>query len=408
MVDKKEADVAIVGGGPIGIHTAIRLADSGLNVTIIEDDATIGKPRWCTGLVSEDIFDIFNISKDSLQNRLYSAKVVSPFGTEMTFTNDKMRVCAIDRTKFDQELYNKAKSKGVGFLLNSHCFDIKIDHSSVKLSVKSGKRPLYLYAKLCVLATGVKYDLHKKLELGLPDHFLDSVQSEFFTKDVNRIEIYLGSIFAPKSFAWVVPIGRSASRIGVSTSSDSHDYLTKLLDSPYLKNRIMRTPNPKIIKRPIPVGTIRKTFYDRLLVVGDAAGHVKPISGGGIYYGLLSSNIASDVIIDAFKKDRFNKEFLSNYELRWKKRMGFELTIGLWLRNSFNNCTDEQINSLVKLCRQPHILRVFEKYDYFNSHSKLFNALVKKPAFWSTIYKIYKILSGENNVAKIGTVVNNS
>jgi len=209
--------------------------------------------------------------------------------------------------------------------------------------------------------------------------------------------VYLGSVFAPKSFAWVVPVEPGLSRIGVSSDANSYSYLMKLLDSSYLKDRATKTSKLRIVKRPIPVGTIRKTFSSRLLVVGDAAGQVKPISGGGIYYGLLASNIASDVIIEAFKQKRFDESFLSIYETKWKKKIGFELTIGLWMRNSFSNCTDEQIDSLVQLCSQPNILRIFEKYDYFNKHGKLFNTLVKKPTFWSTIYKMYRILSGENS-----------
>ena len=398
MNNNDMVDVSIVGGGPIGIHTAIRLADAGIGVTIIEDDSIIGEPRWCTGLISEDVFDIFDISRDSLQNRLFSARVISPLGNEMKFVNRRMKACIIDRTKFDQELYNKAKKKGVRFLLSTHCFDIEKNSSHIKLSLKSNNEPSYLYAKLCVLATGIKYDLHSKIGLGQPSQFLDSIQSEFSTKDVENVEIYLGSVFAPQSFAWVVPVNSGVSRIGVSTSSNSYSYLMKLLESDYLKDRVVKTDKPKMVKRPIPVGTIRKTFADRILVIGDAAGQVKPISGGGIYYGLISSNIASEVIINAFKKSRFDENSLSTYETRWKKKIGFELTIGLWLRDSFSNCTDEQIDSLVQLCSQPNILSVFQKYDYFNSHSKLFKTLIKKPAFWSTIYKIYKILSVESNI----------
>ena len=400
----KKFDVAIVGGGPIGIYTAIRLGEAGLKVAIIEADATIGKPRWCTGLVSEDIFEKFAISKDSLQNKLYSARVISPLGSEMRFTNESMKVCVIDRTQFDQELYSKARQKGVKFFFSSYCSDVKIGPSAAKLSVNSYNELFQIQSKICVLATGVKYDLHKKLGLGLPDHFLDSVQSEFVTKDVDAVEVYLGSVFAPKSFAWVVPIDFRVSRIGVSSSANSYEYLMRLLKSPYLKDRILKASGSKIIKRPIPVGTIKKTFSERLLVVGDAAGQVKPISGGGVYYGLLSSDIASGVIIDAFKQGKFDENFLSRYESSWKKKIGFELTIGLWLRNSFHNCTDEQIDSLVKLCSQPNILRVFEKQNYFNSHTGLFKALARRPAFWNTIYKIYKILSGEDSAEEISEV----
>ena len=98
MISDKKTDIVVIGGGPIGINAALRIAERGIGVVVVEDDSVIGKPRWCTGLVSEDIFEQFGISKNSLQVRLESAKVVSPLGTEMCFKNNKIHTEFVGHT----------------------------------------------------------------------------------------------------------------------------------------------------------------------------------------------------------------------------------------------------------------------------------------------------------------------
>ena len=56
-------DVIIVGAGPVGIYTSIKLAQEGLGVLVIEEDMEIGKPRFCTGLISKEAFDKFSLPK---------------------------------------------------------------------------------------------------------------------------------------------------------------------------------------------------------------------------------------------------------------------------------------------------------------------------------------------------------
>ena len=61
-------------------------------------------------------------------------------------------------------------------------------------------------------------------------------------------------------------------------------------------------PAPRL--RALPLGPVPRTWTDRILAVGDAAGLVKPTTGGGIYYGLLTGHLAADVLAEALRDDR--------------------------------------------------------------------------------------------------------
>ena len=82
------------------------------------------------------------------------------------------------------------------------------------------------------------------------------------------------------------------------------------------------------------------------MVVGDAAGQVKPTSGGGIYYGLLCADIAADTLHRALQEGDFSAGMLSRYERKWKKRLGRELKIGYWARRMFERLSDGQIDRI--------------------------------------------------------------
>ena len=154
-------------------------------------------------------------------------------------------------------------------------------------------------ARACVLATGGRYALHRPLGLGLPDHYLHTAQRELPAARPGVVEVHFGRGLAPGGFGWVVPVwrgdrslrprgrdGRAAARRRTSPacSSACGDAGGSSGDG--------EPPRQKIL----PLSSIARTYRDRLLVVGDAAGLVKPTTGGGIYYSLLSAGLAADVL----------------------------------------------------------------------------------------------------------------
>jgi flavin-dependent dehydrogenase len=96
----------------------------------------------------------------------------------------------------------------------------------------------------------------------------------------------------------------------------------------------------------IPLKPLHHTSGNRVIVVGDAAGQVKPTTGGGIYYGLLCADIAVDVLDRAIAGNDCSARALSEYERRWKKLLARELRIDRWARRAFERLSDRRIERL--------------------------------------------------------------
>lgn len=383
-------DIVIIGAGPVGIYTSIKLAKEGFCVLVIEEDREVGRPRFCTGLISKEAFDTFSLPQESIEKEFRCAWLISPLGSRVYLESKNIQVYVTDRAIFDQSLYYLAKNVGVEFLLNCRCSGLKINDNYIEETIVFDGTQTTIKSELAILATGIKYNLHKCVGLTLPANFLDCSQVQISGEANSGIEIFVGNSIAPHSFAWIVPLRDKKLRIGLSTHKNSDIFLKSFLKNLKAKGRI-EEENFNIIRRPVPLGTIKKTYTYRVLVVGDAAGQVKPTTGGGIYFGLLCADLAVKTIIDAFKRGDFSEKILHHYEINWKKKIDFDLTMGLYLRKLVANFNDEQIERLVQFSSQESIQKLIEKYADFNHQGRFIKELIKVPDFWRTLKQIFSI-----------------
>jgi flavin-dependent dehydrogenase len=130
-----------------------------------------------------------------------------------------------------------------------------------------------------------------------------------------------------------------------------------------------------------------KTYGQRLLVVGTAAGQVKPTTGGGIYYGLLCADIAADHLHRALIADDLSARNLSRYERDWKKKLGRELRIGYWARKVYEHLDDKQIEKIFDIIQSSGILDDLQKAEdlSFDWHGGAIFRVINYKVFVRTI-----------------------
>jgi flavin-dependent dehydrogenase len=116
-----------------------------------------------------------------------------------------------------------------------------------------------------------------------------------------------------------------------------------------------------------------------VLVLGDAAGLVKPTTGGGIYYSLLSADLAADTLSSALADDDLAGTRLAAYEAGWRKRLGSELRWQLILRRIAQRLSDDDIDRLFDLARTDGIMPIVRRTAQFNHHRDFIVALLKHP-----------------------------
>ena len=383
-------DIVIVGAGPAGALTARLLAARGRDVVMLEEHANVGTPVHCTGLLGLDAFGEFSLPSRLILGQAESARFWGAAGQSFAVRSERVQASIIDRHQLDEYLAREAERAGAILLRGCRAEAVVVDRDGVTVTGRGFEAPLR--ARACVLACGANYRFHRDLGLGLPDLFLQSAQLEtaFPEMPVSEIEVRFGREVAPAGFAWLVPFKRgetSSARIGLMTETRSRDRFTAFLQVLCDRAGVALATLPEPRFKMLPLGPVKKTYADRVLAVGDAAGLVKPTTGGGIYYGLLSGAIAADVLDEGLGRNRLGEAQLRQYEARWRRRLGQEIRIGLAFRRIAARLSDETIDSLIELARVDGVVPLLQETASFNWHRKAAVALLGHPAFRRIVFK---------------------
>jgi len=370
-------DAIVIGAGPAGLQAARQLATRQFRVAVLEEHQVVGDPVHCTGVLAREAFDEFSLSTESILNELTTARFISPSGQDIVYRTRVVEAVVVDRALFDGSLADETVRAGAELIRGARVSRITATADGVTIHVAD--QPL-LHARSCVLACGGRYALHRQLGLGVPSLLLHTAQRELPASTPGDVEVHFGSEVAPRGFAWVVPVqrgGRSFARIGVMAEADAPTYFMRVVDRVAerwgVELPLAGPPRLKIL----PLSRISRTYGDRFIVVGDAAGLVKPTTGGGIYYSLVSASIGAAVLGAALQEGDLSATRLSEYERRWRARLESELDTQLSFRLLAQRMPDEDIEGLFTLARTDGVMPIVKRTASFNRHRKLIVALLK-------------------------------
>jgi digeranylgeranylglycerophospholipid reductase len=368
-------DVVVVGGGPSGLIAARALAAGGFHVQVLEEHDLIGAPVHCTGVLGLDAFDELQLPRRAIVATAHSARFVGPNGSSVLVDAERVRAAVVDRATFDSDLAALAIDAGARIRTSVRVASIQQspDAVTVRTSVADVR------ARAAVLACGASYRFNRALGLGVPRVLLHSAQLEVPFPALDHVHVHFGRAIAPGGFAWVVPFSRGGvtfARVGLLCDREAGARFRTFANQIRAAHAIaVPWPAPRL--KVLPLAPVSRTWTDRVLAVGDAAGLVKPTTGGGIYYGLLTGHLAAQVLAGALREDRLDAQSLKAYERHWRARLGPEIRAGLAFRAVASRLTDGAVDRLIELARVDGIVPLLKQTADFNWHRTAARALLK-------------------------------
>jgi digeranylgeranylglycerophospholipid reductase len=379
-------DVVVIGGGPVGSYTAYRLADTGHSVAVAERKPPAGEKVCCTGIISQECADIFNIDEKTIFRRVNSATLFSPSGNRLELRREEPQACILDRAAFDRSMAERAQAAGAEYLYQSRVTGVTIENDRAVATLFRDGKESKITAKCVIIASGFTPGLIGRLGLGAFRDYTVGVQTEAEARDVSEVEVYFGDV-APGFFGWMVPTTSTTVRVGLMAREKPGHHLRKWLERLAAEGRIA-TADYDICYGGIPLRPLTRTCGERLVAVGDAAGQVKPTTGGGIYYGLLGADTAAATLHRALEEGDLSAKRLARYQRGWRKKLGRELTTGYWARRLFERLNNRQIDRLFEIVKAGGIDEALLKSEdiSFDWHSRTIASLLKYRAVAGTLH----------------------
>jgi len=393
------ADVAIVGAGPAGCFVGKKLAERGIKVVIVEEHGEVGKPVCCTGIVGVGGLRELGIKLEKwILGRLRGAVIYSPSNNSLELTRQRVEALVIDRVKFDRSLAASASEAGATLLLNSRCLDLCFDDGPV-IKIGGGKEN-ELKARVVIGADGPISVVARRAGLLKASKYIKCAQVETMAKASDEIaEVYFGRSFAPGFFGWLVKAG-DICRVGLGTTKGNPNQMLKIFISkhPVVSHKVGGKAFSTCVGL-IPECMSRKIHTGCVLLVGDAAGQVKPLTGGGIYVGLSCAKLAAEAVIKALESGEMKR--LDDYERAVMDKFGAEFKFGVCARRLFERMSDEDLDFLIDLLNRKDIQDILlENFD-FDHHERLIRAMMlKAPEIFRSI-GIKRALKYTHSLAKL-------
>lgn len=358
---KTEYDVLVVGGGPGGAIAAKTAVEKGLSALIVEKRPAIGAPVRCAeGIGKEALMEFIEPDPRWISAEMNGAGIVAPDGffmkLESASAGSKVGY-VLDRKFFDRELVWKAAEAGADVAVKSRaCAPIMEDGVVKGAKIDYCGNVTDVRAKVVIAADGVesKFSRWCGIDTTVPvREIMSGVQYVMTDIDIDpgATIFYLGNDVAPEGYLWIFPKGKRTANVGIGItgkkSGEGHrakDYLDKFVKKTFPNGKTLEyIPGGVSVCRPLDC-----TVADGLMIVGDAARVVDPLTGGGIYNAMYTGRLAAEVAAECIGKGDVSKKALMKYDKEWRSsKMGKSIERNYNIKEYLIKQPDEKLNEII-------------------------------------------------------------
>lgn len=365
-------DVIVVGGGPAGSIAAEAAAKQGAKTIMLEKDRDIGYPVRCgEGVGATGLKKFIDPDPNWIATTISKVRMRSPDNTKVDFGMQDAGY-VLHRRLFDYALANRASQAGVDIQTRAYVDGLIIEDDSVcgvKYQYMGENRQLT--SKIVIAADGVESRVGRMAGLRTATKLKDmdsGYQASVGNIDVDQemIDFYIGHNWAPGGYLWIFPKGDGMANIGMGINGvhaknhNPHDMIHSFLNKYFPKASVLTS-----VCGGIPIAkTLKNITSNGLMLTGDAARMVNPVTGGGIITGMEGGQIAGDVAGLAIQTGNYTESGLKDYPQRWHKSEGKNHEAFYRISQAIPEITDEQLNKIAhRLIKTPSdnlsLLKIF-------------------------------------------------
>ena len=385
-----EFDIVVVGAGPAGSMAARFAAKQGVSVLMLEKDRDVGYPVRCGEAISKAGVEEFIPSDETwIKAHINKFSLNAPDGTEVIIEFNEAGY-VLERRIFDYELAKTAAKAGAEILTRAYVNGLVFEENKVagvKFEYRGEQKEIK--AKVVIAADGVESRVGRWAGIKTHIDFRDmECCTQITASNVNvnpeTLYFYFGKDVAPGGYFWVFPKGPDIANIGlgvggmVGKNRSALSYLNDFMDKNYPGAPVLTS-----IAGGVPSSvTLEKISAPGIIIVGDAARQVNPLSGGGIASGMIGGSIGGRIAGESVKMKK--PEHVLTYDKAWNNRLGKRHETFNRIKNGIYNFSDEKFNK---------IAHSFNKIPYEKrSLGKIFtHALINQPSLLVDIAKVFVV-----------------
>src|SRR5881398_3650396 len=354
-----DTDVLVIGAGPAGAVAAweAKRAAPELRVVLLERDARVGTPVRCAEGVGDAGLREFADPDGApwVSRKITRVVFVAPDETEVKVAERDVG-WILDRTRFDAFLAERAVALGAELRVSTEAAGMTCEPDGRwRVQLRGAGGVATCRARVVIGTDGVEAMVGRwaGLETRVPARDMESC-AQYVVRgidfDPDAIYLQFGHDIAPGGYAWVFPKGVGIANVGLglvalkSDGRNAREYLDAWLARRYPRGACAGYTVGGVIVHT----TVTQTYTDGVLVAGDAAHMINPLSGGGIVNAMKAGRLAGRVAAAAIRAGDTSARRLSAYHARWMELLGDDHLKYYRLKRALEELDDQFFNSLAR------------------------------------------------------------